>query len=471
MNYFNSSKDIFFSSATNKLEIIKNQLEKKNNFEFHNKYKNIKNIIEEFIIKKNLILYGGGAINLALPLNKQFYNKYNSIPDYDLFSTNAKNDAIELANILYKKTKIKEIIVTTALHKGTYKVKYDTYSFVDLTYINKDDYDRFLLLTQLKTNKNLLDINTKIKIAPLEVIKFSFHLEFAKPYSSAFRWDKIYNRIKIFDKFYLPNKSQLIKNLKKNQEIYNCTDNNIIKILDFIINLPVIKNLPIIGTYAFTTYFNKIICKNNNDPLTLLLKNIFTKYNLITNSKYFVTSYLSILSNEPLSLANKLIKNLNEFIENLFEHKKYKFIIEETLLNKLDDFIEDNTKMKKYRIYLLNYNIQKIPLIDIFSVNACFTTLKIDNNLFGSIETILAYHYHSILFFHPLDNYNKNCCLSLIADLLSYIIYDKNFENIKHFFSLECYGHELSFHAIKKQQIYDPFHKFKYIPTYNTKLI
>jgi hypothetical protein len=47
--------------------------------------KSIIEIVENFIKKKNLICYGGTAINNILPKHDQFYNKELEIPDYDFF--------------------------------------------------------------------------------------------------------------------------------------------------------------------------------------------------------------------------------------------------------------------------------------------------------------------------------------------------------------------------------------------------
>ena len=60
-------------------------------------------IVEDFIKVKNLICYGGTAINNILPEEDQFYNKEVEIPDYDFFTTNALEDAKDLADIYYKK--------------------------------------------------------------------------------------------------------------------------------------------------------------------------------------------------------------------------------------------------------------------------------------------------------------------------------------------------------------------------------
>jgi hypothetical protein len=56
-------------------------------------------IVENFIIRKKLICYGGTAINNILPKYAQFYKRDIEIPDYDFFSENALEDAKELADI------------------------------------------------------------------------------------------------------------------------------------------------------------------------------------------------------------------------------------------------------------------------------------------------------------------------------------------------------------------------------------
>ena len=59
-------------------------------------------IVEDFLVKKKLICYGGTAINNILPKHAQFYDKNYQIPDYDFFSHNAMEDAKELADIFFK---------------------------------------------------------------------------------------------------------------------------------------------------------------------------------------------------------------------------------------------------------------------------------------------------------------------------------------------------------------------------------
>jgi hypothetical protein len=57
-------------------------------------------IVEDFIIRKKLICYGGTAINNILPERDQFYKEERSRTRF--FSSNALDDAKELADIYHK---------------------------------------------------------------------------------------------------------------------------------------------------------------------------------------------------------------------------------------------------------------------------------------------------------------------------------------------------------------------------------
>jgi cyclopropane fatty-acyl-phospholipid synthase-like methyltransferase len=78
-------------------------------------------IVENFIKKKNLICYGGTAINNILPKEDQFYDKDVEIPDYDFFTTNALEDAKELSNIYFKEG-FTDVEAKSGQHHGTFKV-------------------------------------------------------------------------------------------------------------------------------------------------------------------------------------------------------------------------------------------------------------------------------------------------------------------------------------------------------------
>ena len=97
-------------------------------------------IVEDFLRKKKLICYGGTAINNILPDQDKFYDKDVEIPDYDFFSNNAMEDAIELADI-YSKEGFDEVEAKSGVHKGTYKVFVNFTPVADITQLDKEIFD------------------------------------------------------------------------------------------------------------------------------------------------------------------------------------------------------------------------------------------------------------------------------------------------------------------------------------------
>ena len=89
--------------------------------------KDIITVLEKFIRDKNLVCYGGTAINNILPPTDQFYNRDLEIPDYDFFSPNAMNDAKALADIYFNQG-FSDVEAKAGVHYGTYKVRYSLFT-------------------------------------------------------------------------------------------------------------------------------------------------------------------------------------------------------------------------------------------------------------------------------------------------------------------------------------------------------
>ena len=84
-------------------------------------------LVEKFIKDKQLICYGGTAINNILPKKAQFYDYDTELPDYDFFSPNALDAAKNLADIYFKNGFI-SVEAKAGVHEGTFKV-YVNYMF------------------------------------------------------------------------------------------------------------------------------------------------------------------------------------------------------------------------------------------------------------------------------------------------------------------------------------------------------
>ena len=153
---------------------------------------NIIKVVENFLRDKPLICYGGTAINNILPKNAQFYNFGSEIPDYDFYSMNAMDDAIELADIYYKNG-FSNVEAKAGIHYGTYKVFVNYIPVADITYLNPT------IFKQIK--KEELTISG-ISYAPPNFLRMAMYLELSRPAGDTSRWEKVLKRLVLLNKYY-----------------------------------------------------------------------------------------------------------------------------------------------------------------------------------------------------------------------------------------------------------------------------
>ena len=167
-------------------------------------------IVEDFILRKKLICYGGTAINNILPKYAQFYDRDLEIPDYDFFSDNAMKDAKELTDIFFKAGYL-ETEAKSGVHKGTYKVYVNYIPMADITQLHP------LLFDSLK--KEAISV-AGIKYAPPNYLRMSMYLELSRPAGDVSRWEKVLKRLTLLNKFYplRYKKCKPVVQLKKEQK-------------------------------------------------------------------------------------------------------------------------------------------------------------------------------------------------------------------------------------------------------------
>jgi hypothetical protein len=154
--------------------------------------KKIINIIEEFLKDKELICYGGTAINNILPAKAQFYNKEIEIPDYDFFSTSPLEDAKELADIYYKH-KFTNVEAKSGVHHGTYKVFVNFIPIADITLLPLE------IFNSIKKDSIKVD---GILYTPPNYLRMSMYLELSRPMGDTSRWEKVLKRLNLLNKYY-----------------------------------------------------------------------------------------------------------------------------------------------------------------------------------------------------------------------------------------------------------------------------
>jgi len=149
-------------------------------------------IVEDFLIKKKLICYGGTAINNILPKNVQFYDKNYQIPDYDFFSQNALDDAKELADVFFKAGYL-DVEAKSGVHEGTYKVYVNFIPMADVTMMHKSLF------------QNLLKESVRIAgiyYAPPNYLRMGMYLELSRPAGDISRWEKVLKRLNLLNEYH-----------------------------------------------------------------------------------------------------------------------------------------------------------------------------------------------------------------------------------------------------------------------------
>lgn len=149
-------------------------------------------ILENYLVKKRFICYGGTAINNILPNYAQFYNRNVELPDYDFFSTNAMNDAKHLADI-YFKAGYAEVEAKAGVHFGTYKVYVNFIPIADITQMHPRLYAAL--------EKEAIVIQG-IRYAPPNYLRMSMFLELSRPQGDTSRWEKVLKRMNLLNKHY-----------------------------------------------------------------------------------------------------------------------------------------------------------------------------------------------------------------------------------------------------------------------------
>lgn len=150
-------------------------------------------VVKDFIIRKNLILIGGMAIDFALRLKGDNIYTDDQIPDYDFYSPNHSADAYELGALLCEKG-FKNISCINAMHITTMRVRVDFETVADITYCPTKIYKQVPTL-----------MYDKIRIAHPHWQMIDQHSSLSLPFENP-GWEVIFHRWKKdmtrYDKLY-----------------------------------------------------------------------------------------------------------------------------------------------------------------------------------------------------------------------------------------------------------------------------
>lgn len=381
-------------------------------------------IVETFITENNLICYGGTAINAILPNKKKFYDYNIDTPDYDCFSPNAINHAIELSKI-FATNGFENVEAKSALFKGTYKIFINFIPVADISQLEEPVYN------QMKDKAFIID---SIYYAPSNYLKLSLYQELSRPLGDISRWEKIYNRL------------TLLKEHLNERKIHK-------------LNLQ-----PIPATFENLYIFNKLKKISIENKFVL-----FGDFGLSFYKDYFPKNISKKIKNTKIKQIYILAENINDVTDN-FKDLEYS-----TLLYK---------KTAKFTNDIYKITINSETFLYVFITNSCqsFNIINKNDNVYNiaSIDTILSIYYSLEYVNVPgiyFDTIKAYC-------ILLETIHSNNKTNILKRFYVPCVGKQETVEDIKKyrNRIYKKYktnkkHKkyqelfFKYYPKTKKKIL
>jgi hypothetical protein len=367
--------------------------------------KNMLKIVEEFIIRKKLICYGGTAINNILPKYAQFYNRDMEIPDYDFYSSNALEDAKELADIYYK-AGYGDVEAKSGVHMGTFKVFVNFIPIADITQMHKALFNSLL--------KESISI-AGVHYAPPNFLRMAVYLELSRPNGDVSRWEKVFKRLNLLNKYYpisTENKCRTVDFVRKADKDSDDLENLYISVRDSFIDQGVV----FFGGYA-TTLYSKHVSEDQ--------KNIFAKY-----------PDFDVLSEEPAKCATILKEHLMRL-----KFKNIKLINHEAIGEIVPKSIE--------------VRVGKKVIAFIYAPIAChsYNTIHVGDKQINvaSIDTILSFYLSFI--YVDMDYYDRDRLLCMSTFLFN--IEEKNRLEQKGMlkrFSLNCIGKQKTLEDMRSEK-------------------
>ena len=360
-------------------------------------------IVENFIRKNQLIVYGGFAIDAILPAQDKFYNKETELSDYDFFSPNAMEDAKELADI-YLKEGFTEVESKSGQHHGTYKTFVDFLGIADITYIHKDIFN--------KLREGAIKING-IYYAPPDFLRMSMYLELSRPAGDVSRWEKVAKRLALLN-----------------------------------------KNYPLHEKHCDTMNFQRGLTKKTDETLLFdTVKNTFVEQGVIFFGGYAMSMYSKYM---PKRLQAKF-KKVADF-DVLSEDP----VVTSTILKeRLHDEGFTKVKIKKREsigeIVAPHYQIMvgSDTVAFIYSPVACHSYNKI--NVHGqelkiaTIDTMLSFY---LAFLYSGRNYYNNDRIICMSQFLFEVQQQNRLsqKGLLKRFSISCYGHQETVEEMRAQK-------------------
>lgn len=365
-------------------------------------------IVRQFVTSKNVLCYGGTAINAALDPEDKFYDEMYDLPDYDFFSTCAMEDAKELADIYAKKKYMVE--AKAGQHLGTYKVFVNFLAVADITQCDEVVFNKLWKKKLIRNN---------VSYVPPDFLRWSMYLELSRPMGDISRWDKVYKRLKLLDtKYPLP----------------KCTNSKASK-------------------YILPRKFNSY--QYTEKKLHLDLKRILIDEDVIFFGLTAFSEYVYMYQNKK-----KLYAIDFEVISINFRKCEEMIEKELTSLGYSPIYITHFPKVDSFVPRYFEVRLGQQILVHVYESVSCYSyNMVLDHDLkinmrVASIETLLSFY----LIFLYIDHYNNGHRILCMAQKLTELQNKHKHETsgLLRRFTIDCYGVQKT----KKDLMKNKYNKF-----------
>lgn len=410
LNYTDTKKYI------KKLDAVIKDRQDKEHMEIAAEHHEIIDHVLQFVRKRRLMVYGGYAINAVLSSNDKLY-KENSTADIDFFSFNARRDASDLADYIYKKG-YRYVEVRVGIHYETFKLYVNFFPVADITDIPKQLFKRMQHMAKEERQSVFRHLHElDIPLAPLTFMRLALHLELSRPDGYIDRWIKVYQRMSLlYDYYPIHMKKCIYLQSEKNQRV--------LQLRDVILTIVRTLKIPLLGFEAVKTYLKQGGVKVDPtgilhtsmplmDVVSLNYKDVASKIKDMLSSYVGEQETIDITAHSPLNLSELLPRHL--------------------LLTYV------NKKTKERRL-----------LITVYNSRACYSYKMLNGIKYASIDTILSFMYAWLLADRAYFHASRIKCLMTILLHIQYIhLNDGN--PLFELFEQQCYGKQQSLFDLRKR--------------------
>jgi hypothetical protein len=370
-------------------------------------------VVEDFLKRKHRLCYGGQAINAHLPAKYKFYDPEYSIPDYDFFSPDQTNDIRQLVRDL-RKAGFNEISVREGMHEGTLKVYVDFIPVADMTHIDNKLYKILSIREYRYDGISYLDANT---------LRMLMYLELSRPRGEVTRWEKVYERLMLFNEFVESKPCHIFSSIFKNV----LHENEPQYIMKYIID-----NKKIFAGAELAGFYKKSLYKGRQ------------------NTEWVLTSKKPIifLSNNPMEDAKQIKAELDFMAEESNTHTEHNTIHVRSSSSKGAELIPS------MKILVRNEKAMVI-IIEEVACHSYYNVALNDGNLLkiATMDTLITLYFSfGLVESKYLDMGSMEC---LANELVNISIKSRKHHNKFPFpfISLKCIGHQTSLPSLIRAKV------------------